>query len=308
MSLGTIAIEPLSLASPPGSDRERIGRGLGCSLALHAAIALLIVLGLPRLVETPPSAPIAVPIDLVQFGERSASLPSKTAAAVPQARAPQANGQQAPGPVPAAPVPAPATTTARPRLKVDMGSDRLALAVPPTPKLPATTNQAKIALPAAKAPAPSAPAANEDLQTTLQSLTLQQQLQARTPRNDWQQDDAGSSNVTASSNGAALGSTATYNVKDFLRAQIERHWYISGEALKAGDFVVSIHIQLARNGTVTSVEILPDASYSTNVPNRELAYSARAAVKLSSPLLLPPGTYDLVKDVTLQFRSRDVMQ
>lgn len=308
MSLAATAIEPLSLASPPATERERIGRGLGFSLAFHGAIALLIVLGLPSLVETPVPAPIAIPIDLVQLGATSTSLPSKIPAAVPQARAPQANGQQAPGPVPAAPVPAPATTTARPRLKVDMGSNRLALAVPPTPKLPATTNQANIALPAAKAPAPSAPAANEDLQGTLQSLTLQQQLQARTPRNDWQQDDAGSSNVTASSNAAAPGSTATYNVKDFLRAQIERRWYIAGEALKAGDFVVSIRIQLARDGRVLGADILPDASYGTNAPNRELAYSARDAVKLSSPLLLPPGTYDLVKDVTLQFRARDVMQ
>jgi len=163
-------------------------------------------------------------------------------------------------------------------------------------------------LPAAKMPAPSAPAANENLQATLESLTQQQQLQARTPRNDWQQDDAGSSNVTASSSGAVAGSQAVYDVKDFLRAQIERHWYVTGLALKAGDFVVSIRIQLARNGAVLSADILPDASYSTNAPNRELAYSARAAVNLSSPLLLPPGTYDLVKDVTLQFRARDVMQ
>ena len=295
----------------PESEKcgERIGRGLACSLALHAALALLIVFGLPSLVQLPPQAEPLIPVDLVQFGNETASPARQAKADVPQALAPHAAGEQAPGPAPVADTPLPIPQVARPRLKLGTGSDRqVALTVPETHKLPATTREPKVQLPAAVAPAGNPPPPTQDLNARLQSLTTQQQLQASRPRNDWQQADAGSSTVDASSANAALGQQATYSVRDFIRAQIERHWYMDKGTLAASDFVVSIHITLNRNGKVLEAVILSDPSYTTNAMHRQLAFSARAAVWLSSPLQLPPGAYDLVKDMTLRFNPRDVLQ
>ncbi len=101
-------------------------------------------------------------------------------------------------------------------------------------------------MPAAVAPANNSPPPTQDLNARLQSLTTAQQLQASTPRNDRQQADAGSSTVNASSANAALGQQATYSIKDFIRAQIERHWYLDKDALEASNFVVSIHVTLNR--------------------------------------------------------------
>ena len=295
---------------PVGEQQaERIGRGLACSLALHGDLALLIVLGLPSLVQLPPQVAPLLPVDLVQFGQETASPSRQVKAEVPQAKAPPATGLQSPGPVPVADTPLPNPQVARPRLKLGTGADRqAALAVPETHKLPATTRQPKRALPAAVAPANNPPPPTQDLNARLQSLTTAQQLQASTPRNDWQQADAGSSTVNASSANAALGQQASYSIKDFIRAQIERHWYLDKDALEASNFVVSIHVTLNRNGSVAGAEIVADPSYATNALHRALAFSARDAVLLSSPLLLPPGTYDLVKDMTLKFSPRDVLQ
>ncbi len=295
----------------PESEKraERIGRGLACSLALHAALALLIVFGLPSLVQLPPQAEPLLPVDLVQFAQQTASPARQAKADLPQAQAPHAAGEQAPGPAPVADTPLPIPQTARPRLKLGTGADQqLALVLPETHKMPATTRQPKAALPAAVAPSNNPPPASQDLDARLQSLTTQQQLQASTPRNDWQQADPGSSTVGASSANAALGRQATYSVKDFIRAQIEGHWYMDKNALQASDFVVSIHIMLNRDGSVAAAEIVADPSYATNALHRELAFSARDAVLLSSPLQFPLGTYDLVKDMTLKFNPRDVLQ
>src|ERR1700726_66805 len=49
--------------------RERVGVGLICSVLLHVAAALLIVLGLPRLMQAPPELAQVVPVDLVRLGE-----------------------------------------------------------------------------------------------------------------------------------------------------------------------------------------------------------------------------------------------
>jgi hypothetical protein len=295
----------------PEGERQadRIARGVACSLALHGTLALLIVFGLPSLVQLPPQAAPLLPVDLVQFGQETASPARQAKAELPQAKAPPAAGLQSPGPVPVADTPLPSPQVARPRLKLGTGADRqVALAVPETHKLPATTRQPKHALPAAIAPSNNPPPPTQNLNARLQSLTTQQQLQASTPRNNWQQADAGSSTVDASSANAALGQQATYSIKDFIRAQIERHWYLDKNALEASNFVVSIHVTLNRNGSVADAVIVPDPSYATNALHRNLAFSARDAVLLSSPLLLPPGTYDLVKDMTLKFSPRDVLQ
>jgi outer membrane biosynthesis protein TonB len=144
----------------------------------------------------------------------------------------------------------------------------------------------------------------DDLETQLKSLTRQQ---AQASANQRLQNEAGSSSLTASGNGAAGGGSARYNVKDFIRAQIERHWRLDVGTLGA-DFVIAIHVTLNRDGSVTSADIIDDPRYRSSAAYHAAALSARNAVLLSSPLELPPGRYDEVANVTLKFVPRNALQ
>jgi hypothetical protein len=116
------------------------------------------------------------------------------------------------------------------------------------------------------------------------------------------------SELTASNDNAALGQQGTQGVKDFLRAQIERHWEFDMRDLGAADLVISIHLELNADGSVGKADIVDDPRYSSNPHYRSVAISARNAVLLSSPLHLPPGTYDAFKDITLNFNPREALR
>ena len=116
------------------------------------------------------------------------------------------------------------------------------------------------------------------------------------------------SDLTASNDNAALGQQGARGVKDFIRAQIERHWEFDVRDLGAADLVISIHLELNADGSVGKADIVDDARYSSNPHYRSVAISARNAVLLSSPLHLPPGTYDALKDITLNFNPREALR
>lgn len=104
------------------------------------------------------------------------------------------------------------------------------------------------------------------------------------------------------------GQLGAFNVKDFLRAQIERHWNFDLSSLGASDVVVTIRLSLDPDGSVKNAEIVDDPRYTTNPVFHDIADSARRAVLVSSPLQLPPGTYDTVHDVTLSFDAKEAMR
>src|SRR5579863_4655063 len=97
---------------PRESATER-GAGFACSLALHAVVALLILFGLPSLLKPPLEPPAVIPINLVQFGDKTTSPPADQQAAVPQQQASETATVDAPEavPVPQAPPPAPTPET-----------------------------------------------------------------------------------------------------------------------------------------------------------------------------------------------------
>src|SRR5262245_27427416 len=63
-------------------------RGPAASLVLHGLAVLLIILGLPSLIEPPPEPPLPIPVDLVELGEKTQS-PVHQQAALPQQKAPE---------------------------------------------------------------------------------------------------------------------------------------------------------------------------------------------------------------------------
>lgn len=102
------------------------------------------------------------------------------------------------------------------------------------------------------------------------------------------------------------GQQGMEGLKDFLRAQIERRWEFDVQNMGELDIVVSIHVVLGFDGTVKSAEIVPDPRHTDEPGYRALARSARNAVLISSPLRLPPGMPDAFRDITLNFRPKDV--
>lgn len=120
------------------------------------------------------------------------------------------------------------------------------------------------------------------------------------------QEGSGISNVTTGADGT-LGRNATYGVKDYVRAQIERRWYPQGSALLRNDWVVQLHLQLNQDGSVGHAEIV-DGGKMGDGAYRDFAFSVRNAALLSAPFTLPPGLDDAARDMTLDFNPRRVQQ
>jgi hypothetical protein len=160
--------------------------------------------------------------------------------------------------------------------------------------------------PTTKLPRPQVPA--DDLTQRLKQLAQLKQPAPPVPANPRQQDGAGASNVTAAAADAARARDATYGVKDFIRAQVERRWNPNRQAIKGRNWTVAIHILIARDGTVNQAEIVDEVRYRPDHAYFEFALSARNAVLLSSPLSLPPGAYEIAKDIVIDFNAKQLSQ
>ena len=127
------------------------------------------------------------------------------------------------------------------------------------------------------------------------------------------QPDAATELGTAASPASALDDDATpgrqalYNVRDLLRAQVERRWNIDLALLGDDQFSVPIHVEITENGVVTKAEIVDNAR-SVDPVYRAVAASARNAVLLASPLALPPGHYRGTLDIVLNLDPRDALR
>lgn len=113
----------------------------------------------------------------------------------------------------------------------------------------------------------------------------------------------GSGTIAASGKGAAFGPSG-YDLKDFIRAQVERRWSLDLERVEDRAVTVFIHVVLAPDGAIRKAEIVNDRQ---DVAYHSLAISARNAVLLSSPIILPAGTPATALDVVLNLSPKDTL-
>jgi outer membrane biosynthesis protein TonB len=158
-------------------------------------------------------------------------------------------------------------------------------------------------IPAATAPAREQTPPNA-LDAQLRALARLRAPQASLPV----LDNAGASDVDATSDDAAPGSEATYAVRDYIRNQVERRWSLNLARLAGKNPVVLIRIEMKRNGTITKAEIVDHARFTTDAAWRDIALSARNAVLLSSPIALPSGELSAPMDFTLKLSPRDTLR
>ena len=114
----------------------------------------------------------------------------------------------------------------------------------------------------------------------------------------------GDSSVSADGSGSAYGPSG-YDLKDFIRAQVERKWSLDLDAIEDRKVTVFIHVVLAPDGVIKKAEIVNDRR--TDAAYHSLAISARNAVLLSSPITLPSGTPASALDVVLNLSPKDTL-
>jgi len=115
----------------------------------------------------------------------------------------------------------------------------------------------------------------------------------------------GSDTISAAGKGLAQGPSG-YDVKDYIRAQVEHHWSLDLDAIEDRKMTVAIHVVLTPDGVVRKAEIVnnqrADAEY------RWLAISARNAAMLASPVTLPSGIPASDLDLVLNLSPTDALK
>jgi hypothetical protein len=103
----------------------------------------------------------------------------------------------------------------------------------------------------------------------------------------------------------ANGGHASYSLRDFVRAQVLRHWNLDYSILGERRFSVAIRVQMTSAGVIASAEIVDKQRYTADAIFHEIALSARNAVTLSSPIPLPPGSYRPLMNFVIDLDPRD---
>ncbi|HEV8016441.1 MAG TPA: hypothetical protein VGP48_12965 [Stellaceae bacterium] len=291
------------IASGASDSRgARMRSGVAISLALHAAAILaLVMIGLPGK-EMPPLEQL-IPINLVRLGDTTTAASAEAVAALPQQKA--AESAQTPDDTAAVPVPATPPPPAASRQVPDRSPPPVVDTAKPLPAVAkpsaASRSDASAAAKLQRKPTPA-----DDLATRLEKLAQLKQPPAPLPPSPRQQEGFGASNIDAASADAARGRDASYGVKDFVRAQVERRWNLDRGKVRGEDWSVSIRMVIEPSGRIDSAEVVDNPRFDSDSAYREFALSARNAVLLSSPLVLPPGSIDFAKDITVDFDSRAV--
>lgn len=298
-----IEIVPISTE---GSRMSPMTSSLIASSALHLLVILLLLFGTGWLMQRAPKGIQIVPINMVQLGVKTASPPSSELATLPQDKARENPSASSPEAVPNAQ----AASSQGEQHQVEQKTTSNPLSVTKTRQKPEIHNTPEDTrrndLPLGKDEKEPAPA--NDLSARLKSLARLRQPTPPVPPSPIAQDGTGWSNLTATSANAARGRDATYAVKDFIRAQVERRWNLHVDTLNGADWVVSIHMVLSPDGSVRQAEIVDNPRFHSDNAYRDFAFSARNAVLLSSPLTVPPGEYNIAKDIILDFHSKQVLQ
>jgi outer membrane biosynthesis protein TonB len=291
------------LFAPAASGTRPAGRAIVGSSFLHVLAILLALAGL--LAESGQAPPIEriVPVNLVLLGDKTTNAASSVVASLPQEKAHEV---APPKPAQAVPVPETPPPPTIQRRTAETSPPRVLESPRPQPKseVPKSIMADRLdKRPEARVP-PRKPSPADELSARLESLARLRQPAAQVPPDPRQQDGSGVSNATAAGIGAARGFDAAYALKDFIRAQVERRWNVDRSEIKSENWAVSIHILIDPNGRVTQAQIIDDPRFSANPAYEDFALSARNAVLLSSPLRIPPGLYDVAKDIVVDFDAK----
>jgi hypothetical protein len=107
---------------------------------------------------------------------------------------------------------------------------------------------------------------------------------------------------------AGTGDGAGYALADFVRAQILRKWWPKLETQSARATAVAIRLKISRTGVLSDIRIVDQQRFAADRQFRDMALSARNAAILASPIPLPPGNYEAMKDIAITLDLRAVLR
>jgi hypothetical protein len=171
------------------------------------------------------------------------------------------------------------------------------------PAQEASARQAPVAHSPREAVQPRAAKPIDDLDNRLNALS-----KLRAPETDTQPlTGAGDARTDAESD-ATPGGEAAYALRDYVRAQVMRRWNLDLALLGRGKWNIALHVVMKASGKITQAEVVDKHRYATDAVFRQVAMSAKNAVILSSPILLPAGNYPAETDMTIVLNPRDAMR
>lgn len=107
---------------------------------------------------------------------------------------------------------------------------------------------------------------------------------------------------------AGGGDGAGYALADFVRAQILRKWWPALETQSARATPVAIRLKISSTGILSDIRIVDQQRFASDRQFRDMALSARNAALLASPIALPPGHYEPIKEIAITLDPRAVLR
>lgn len=286
-------------------------RSVWYSIGFHAALIVLLLVGLPFLRPKPVELPPPVPVDII------GDVPTTTKVAEPTPKPKE--------PVPEPPKPVPEFKPPPSPKVADIPTPNEPLKVPETPKLEK----------AAPPKDPLAPIKMPDLakveeQQTLQApkVELKKKEEPKKPTPDMdsvlknlsklqpspQKTETPSKEKTApapqqAAAQAQLAQQMTGGEMDALREQLSKCWNFPAGARDAQNLNIEIRIQVNPDRTVRSTAIVDMARYGSDPFFKAAADSAVRALRspACTPLALPPDKASLWKEMTVNFNPKDML-
>jgi outer membrane biosynthesis protein TonB len=272
-------------------------RGLKYSAILHLVLLGLAVLGLPHwFAHNEPMPPPAMTVEILPFSAVSNVKPHEAA---PKPK-PQPKKEQTRKPVQEAHHAAPKPSEAVP--------------APPKPK-PLPKQEAKpVEKPKPKPKPKPAPkkqvekkekASDDALDKILQSVKDTEKSQESKKTQKAEAEDK----TVAKSEHYDASKPLSISEEDAIRSQFVKCWNVPAGAKDAKDLIVTLHITLSADGTVTAVTLAKDQGrYASDTFFRAAADSAMRAVHICSPLQhLPPDKYGAWRDMELTFDPSEML-
>ncbi len=297
-----------------GGDARDLRLGLICSAALHLFIVVVAIFGLPQLLSPPPEIAEPVIVELAQIGDKTNPPPRQVEAPKPvekpaeppkQEPTPEPPKPEPPKPEPPKPVPPPPP---KPEPEPEPEPEPIPVPAPkpkpPEPKPEPPKEQPKPDLLKDIKPQPKKPPPPDDFDSLLKSVDKLRHDAKPAPAPQPQQQ-AAASNKTVNSNANIPSEPVSMTDKDFVAAWFRRCWNFDPGARDASTLIVKVHVLLNSDGSVVRADIVDDPRYTSDGYFRSAADSARRAVYTCSPIKLPPGKYDALKDLVLNFDPRD---
>lgn len=277
--------------------------GLTVSTGLHTVLLAVTLIAWPFADQTLPEPPSFIPVDLLTVAEETnIRAQTRTEESKPEPEPAQEEEPVQVASAPPEPPPAPEPELAPAPLAPEP-------APPPEPApAPEVKQEAPPPVPDVKPrPKPPAPVVRREKprekEFNLDEILGVIDRAEQKPRDEGETQTASAEQTTRR---AGLGTQLTLSEKDALLAQISRCWNVPVGSPNPGELIVKIFLRLQPSGALSGApEYVEQTRFLTgDTYYRAAAEAARRAVIQCAPYQLPPGKYDVWKEIEVTMDPR----